>query len=547
MHRALRRLAVLVTAAGTATALAVVPGGTAYAGPDTANNNTSRKLTQAVSAEGIVEHLQAFQAIADANGNTRVSGSEGYDQSADYAERIFREAGYVVTRQDFTFNTFITTSPTVFRQVAPAPVRDLESVIMSYSGSGNTTAPASLPTGAPTGCVAADYAGLPAGTIVLVKRGGCTFATKATNAAAAGAAGVVIYNNAAGPLNGTLTDTFTGNISVVGVTQAVGKELVALVPSGLQLQLVTQTLRGPATTSNVLAETRGGNPDSVVMVGGHLDSVNAGPGINDNGSGSAAVLELAQQMAKTKTANKVRFAVWGAEESGLIGAKEYIASLSQAEQDRIALYLNFDMIASPNFVRFVYDGDDSARKGAGPGPAGSDVIEDLLVDFFAGQGLASEPTDFDGRSDYGPFIAAGIPSGGLFTGAEGVKTPAQAEIYGGVAGKAYDPCYHQACDSLRQDFGSDTAKATLYAALRAEYPLVGNVNMLALEQMSDAIAHATLTFALDTSSVNAVAGAPGKRTGQTKTGDAGGTGGASGGSGGSSGGLHDDEHELDAA
>ncbi len=546
MHRSLRRLAVLVTAAGTATALAVVPAGTAYAGPDNANNNTSRKLTQAVSAEGILEHLQALQAIADANGNTRVSGSEGYDQSADYAERIFREAGYDVTRQDFTFNTFITTSPTVFRQVAPAPARDLPSVIMSYSGSGNTTAPASLPTGAQTGCVAADFTGIPVGSIVLVSRGGCTFAAKATNAAAAGAAGVVIYNNAAGPLNGTLSESFTGNFSVVGVTQALGQELVALVPSGLQLQLVTETRRGPAVSSNVLAETKGGNPDNVVMVGGHLDSVNAGPGIQDNGSGSAAVLELAQQMAKTKTANKVRFAVWGAEESGLVGATHYVTTLSPAERDRIALYLNFDMIASPNFVRFVYDGDDSVGDG-NVGPAGSEVIEDVFTDYFAGRGLASDPTDFSGRSDYGPFIAAGIPSGGLFTGAEGLKTPAQAEIYGGVAGEAYDPCYHLACDSLRQDFGADTAQATLYAALRAEYPLVGNVNMLALEQMSDAVAHATLTFALDTSSVNAVAGAPGKRTGQTKTGDAGGTGGASGTSDGSGGGLHDDDHELDAA
>lgn len=243
----------------------------------------------------------------------------------------------------------------------------------------------------------------------------------------------------------------------------------------------------------------------------------------------------------------MRLALWGAEESGLVGARHYVTTLSQAERDRIALYLNFDMIASPNFVRFVYDGDDSVGDG-NVGPAGSDVIEDLFTDYFAGRGLASDPTDFSGRSDYGPFIAVGIPSGGLFTGAEGLKTPAQAEIYGGIAGEAYDPCYHQACDSLRQDFSADTEKAMLYDALRAEYPLVGNVNMLALEQMSDAMAHATLVYALDTSSVNSVAGAPGERKGQTKTGNAGGTGGASGTSDGSGGGLHDEhEHELDAA
>ncbi len=546
MHRSVRRLAVLLTAGATATALAVAPAGSAYAAPDNANNNTSRKLTQAVTAEGILEHLRALQAFADANGGTRVSGSAGYDRSADYAERVFREAGYVVTRQAFTFNTFITTAPTVFRQVAPAPARDLPSIIMSYSGSGNTTAAASLPTGSQLGCAASDFAGIPAGTIVLVSRGVCPFALKATNAAQAGAAGVVIYNHLDGPLNGTLSSTFTGNFSVVGVTKQVGQELVGLVGSGLRLQLATQTFRGQATSSNVLAETPGGNPDNVVMVGAHLDSVNAGPGIQDNGSGSGAVLELAQQMAKVKVANKVRFALWGAEESGLVGSRYYVANLSQAERARIALYLNFDMIASPNFVRFVYDGDDSVGDG-NVGPAGSAVIERLFTDYFAGRGLASDPTDFSGRSDYGPFIAAGIPSGGLFTGAEGIKTANQAAVYGGEAGAAYDPCYHQACDSLRQDFSNDPAKAALYNRLRGQYPLVGNVNMLALEQMSDAMAHATLIYALDTSSVNQVAGAPGNRKGQTKTGDDGSGSGGSGTPDGSGGGLHDEhDHEPDA-
>ena len=106
------------------------------------------------------------------------------------------------------------------------------------------------------------------------------------------------------------------------------------------------------------------------------------------------------------------------------------------------------MVGSPNYVRFVYDGDGS---GEGPaGPPGSAQIEQLFTSYFASQSLASEPTAFDGRSDYGPFIAVGIPAGGLFTGAEGVKTAAQAAVYGGTAGVAYDPCYHQACDDHQQ-------------------------------------------------------------------------------------------------
>jgi Zn-dependent M28 family amino/carboxypeptidase len=243
------------------------------------------------------------------------------------------------------------------------------------------------------------------------------------------------------------------------------------------MRVFANTLREIKTTFNVLAETSSGNDNNVVMVGGHLDSVSAGPGINDNGSGSAAILEVAEQMKNVKPNNTVRFAWWGAEESGLVGSDFYVNSLSQADRDRIALYLNFDMVGSPNYVRFVYDGSGDV----GPaGPAGSTAIEDLFNGFYASRGLAFEPTPFDGRSDYGPFIAEGvdIPAGGLFTGAEGMKTLAQRDIYGGIAGQQYDPCYHEACDTF------------------------SNNNNEVLDLNSDAIAFATLTYAMSTRSVN---------------------------------------------
>ena len=172
----------------------------------------------------------------------------------------------------------------------------------------------------------------------------------------------------------------------------------------------------------------------------------------------------------------MRFAWWGAEEFGLLGSKAYVADLSQAERDRIALNLNFDMIGSPNFVRFVYDGDNSAfpvGPGAADGPPGSGEIERVFHDYFAGVGLASAETPFSGRSDYGPFIAAGvdIPAGGLFTGAEGVKTAEEAAIFGGTAGAQYDPCYHLACDTF------------------------ANNSNAGLDEMADAAAHAMLHFA----------------------------------------------------
>ena len=228
----------------------------------------------------------------------------------------------------------------------------------------------------------------------------------------------------------------------------------------------------------MLGETPGGNPNNVVMVGAHLDSVDAGPGINDNGSGSAAILETALMMAKVTPWNKVRFAWWGAEEASLVGSTYYVNNLSPAERDKISLYLNFDMVGSPNHVFFIYDGDNSDGVGAGPGPEGSAQIEDTFEAFFASQGIPFKGTDFSGRSDYGPFIAVGIPSGGLFTGAEGVKTAEEAALWGGTAGQQYDPCYHLACDT--------------YA----------NNNDTALDVNSDAIATATLSYAMSTTLVN---------------------------------------------
>jgi len=443
-------------------------------------NNTFKKLLECVTVDGVRAHQAALQAIADANNGIRTSGTPGYDASVAYAEQVFRAAGYNVTVQSFQFQTFISLSPSVLEQVSPAPAGPLDNIIMAYSGSGDVTAAitalAAPPADATPGCEATDFAGFPAGNIALIRRGACTFALKATNAHNAGATGVVIYNNIAGPLNGTLSATFTLNIGVTGVTQALGQQLAAT--PGLVMRLKTDTFRGIATTYNVLAESTSGDPNNVVMAGAHLDSVNAGPGINDNGSGSAAILEVAEQMAKIKPRNKVRFALWGAEESGLVGSTYYVNSLSQAERDKIALYLNFDMVGSPNHVFFIYDGDDSDAVGAPAGPGGSAEIEKTFERYFNSVGLPFKGTDFSGRSDYGPFIAVGIPSGGLFTGAEGIKTADEVALWGGTAGQQYDPCYHLACDTYN------------------------NVNLFALDVNSDAIAYSVLQYAMNTEDVN---------------------------------------------
>ncbi|MCF6468848.1 M28 family peptidase [Nonomuraea sp. MG754425] len=241
--------------------------------------------------------------------------------------------------------------------------------------------------------------------------------------------------------------------------------------AGYTTTLQSFTYNG-ATGYNVIADWPGGDPDDVLMVGAHLDSVTAGPGINDNGSGSAAILETALEVSRQalQPTKHLRFAWWGAEELGLRGSQFYVSNLPAADRTRIKGYLNFDMVGSPNAGYFVYDGDNSDGTGAGPGPAGSAQIERTIQDYFTSIGVATRGTDFDGRSDYGPFIAVGIPAGGTFTGAEGVKTAAQATLWGGTSGQAFDVCYHRACDTT------------------------ANINDTALDRNADAIAYAVWTL-----------------------------------------------------
>jgi len=177
--------------------------------------------------------------------------------------------------------------------------------------------------------------------------------------------------------------------------------------------------------------------------------------------------------------NAVRFAFWGAEEEGLIGSTAYVGGLGEADREKISLYLNLDMVGSPNAGYLAYDGDNSDNEGAGPGPEGSATVERVLLEQLSSTGVAATGTDFDGRSDYGPFVAVGIPSGGLFTGAEEIKTPEQAQRWGGTAGQPFDPCYHQACDRI------DTIDRT------------------ALDRNTDAVAGSVGRFALSTEGVPA--------------------------------------------
>ncbi|MBT2506424.1 M28 family peptidase [Streptomyces sp. ISL-98] len=233
--------------------------------------------------------------------------------------------------------------------------------------------------------------------------------------------------------------------------------------AGFTTSVTTFTSSG-ATGYNLIADWPGGDPNQILMAGAHLDSVSSGPGINDNGSGSAAVLEtaLAVSRAQLKPTKHLRFGWWGAEELGLVGSKAYVNSLPTTERSKFSGYLNFDMIGSPNPGYFVYDDD----------PA----IEKTFKDYYAGLGVPTEiETEGDGRSDHANFKNVGIPVGGLFTGASRTKTSAQAQKWGGTAGTAFDRCYHSSCDTT------------------------ANINDTALDRNSDATAHAIWTLGTEPS------------------------------------------------
>jgi Zn-dependent M28 family amino/carboxypeptidase len=479
-----RAITALVGLSLTAVGLAVVSPVEAAPSPRCGGNPDSVSvLMECVTLDGVMEHQRKFQKIADKYGGTRASGTRGYDKSADYVDDRLSAAGYTVTRQEFSFHLYQEEGPSTLQQTAPGSATYVEGTDYTpttQSEPGDVTAPVTavdlmlgIGNTSTSGCQASDFAGFPAGNIALLQRGGCTFEQKGENAAAAGAVGIIFFNQGDADNAGrmgipavTLGDGYTGGIPAVNATYALGVEWANT--SGLTMRLFANVSRVLTTTENVIAESPGGDPSNVIMAGAHLDSVAEGPGINDNGSGSSALIEVAEQMAKLRLPNKVRFAWWGAEEASLVGSNYYVAQLTPAQRATIEMYLNFDMIGSPNYGLFILDG--SGDLGT-TGPPGSDDIEALFERFYDGRGEISAPRTFDGRSDYQAFINNNIPAGGLFTGAEQIKTAEQVTWWGGTAGEQFDPCYHAECDTI------------------------DNLSPYALHLNSDAVAYAVYLYA----------------------------------------------------
>ena len=441
-----------------------------------------RLAPQASAAdEGAFAHVRALQAIAAENGGNRAAGTPGYDRSADYVAGRLRDAGYDVRFEEFTFPFFEERSPPRLLwgpARTPAPGGELRT--LHNSGAGDVTArlhavdlgladadSSAVPPASTSACEASDFDGFERGAIALVRRGACTFGAKAQLAAAAGAVGVVVMNEG----TSGRTDAVPGRldaspIPVVGVSFALGRRLAAEARDGAgSIRLVVDAASGTRATRNVVAELGGSGPGETIVVGAHLDSVPEGPGMNDNASGSAAVLEAALTLARSATwpTRRVRFAFWGAEEVGLVGSRHHVDGLLEEQRREIKLYVNLDMVGSPNFGRFVL--------GAGGNDDGlAAVAGRAMVDAFLARGLPVEQSSGAGPRGYGSddasFTRRGIPTIGLHTGAGERKPDDKAVLFGGAAGQAYDPCYHRTCDTA------------------------GNIDREVLEQMTEALSRA---------------------------------------------------------
>ncbi len=435
-------------------------------------------VTAAASQTDPFRHVQALQSIAAASGGNRAAGTSGYDRSAEYVADQLRAAGYTVRFEEFTFPFFDERSPPVLvsepGEPEPfTPSREALRTLMN-SGSGDVTAPVQAVDlgldGEPlqtstSGCEGDDFAGFTRGHIALVRRGTCPFQTKVEQAQAAGAAGLIIMNQGTGDQTGVFGGRLTtqASIPVLGVTTEVGRKLAeaARDPSRSQVRLKIEAETGTRSTRNVLAE-RGGTSGSFIVVGAHLDSVTEGPGMNDNASGSAAILEAALRLAKEPAAGTpIRFAFWGAEERGLVGSRHHVDALPEEERRRIRFYINLDMVGSVNFGRFIQlSQTERTAETAG--------IIQAFTDHFETRKLPVEERARNQRgfgSDDAAFAAKNIPTLGLFTGAGNPTSDEHAARFGGQAGQPYDPCYHKACDAAE------------------------NVDRAVLGQMTDALTH----------------------------------------------------------
>ncbi len=369
----------------------------------------------------VLRHLSALQRIADRNGSNRAAGTPGYAESVGYVARTLRDAGWTARIERFRFPWWSERASDL-RVTGGAALRhgrDFRPLI--YSGAGQADGPLRA---VGNGCTGEELAGVGPGDVALARPAGCLFRVKAANAERAGAAALLIGDPARSAGASTATLVAPGaRLPVVIVRRAVADRL----QDGARARLRVETDGGSRTGLNVVAHSAGSGP-RVVMAGAHLDSVPAGPGMSDNGSGVAALLAVAENTGPRASGAPLRLGFWGSEEFGLYGSRRYVGSLDREQVRRIAAYVNLDMVGSPNPVRAVYGASQSRPRAR----AAARRIARLL------RARVRPAESTGGASDHVPFADAGVPVGGVFTGAS----------RRGPGGRPRDGCYHLACDRL---------------------------------------------------------------------------------------------------
>ncbi|KAF2810460.1 Zn-dependent exopeptidase [Mytilinidion resinicola] len=432
---------------------------------------SSEAIQADISSKALLKRAKELFKIAELgideyNHPTRVIGSKGHLATLDYIYSTLASLGsyYTLTNQTFPAvvgNTFEyrlvlgATSPNSTQAMSlTPPTADKEPVFGPLVLIAND------------GCDASDYPANTTNAIALIQRGTCPFGTKSALAGKAGALAAVVYNTAEGSLSGTLGTPSKHHVATFGISRADALPYMSslqngtVIDSSAYIDAIVQRI----ATTNIIAQTTAGDAANCVMLGGHSDSVAEGPGINDDGTGTLTLLEIAAQLAKYDVRNCVRFAWWAGEEEGLLGSDYYVSQLSARENLKIRLFMDYDMLASPNFAYQVYNATNARN------PAGSEQLRDLYVEWYAAQGLNYTFIAFDGRSDYDGFIRNGIPGGGIATGAEGVKTAEEKDMFGGSEGEWFDPCYHQLCDGVENcNLGAWEVNARLVAHSVATY------------------------------------------------------------------------------
>jgi Zn-dependent M28 family amino/carboxypeptidase len=422
-------------------------------GPSAAAPDLGRGLAGKVTADRMFAHLRALQDIANANRGNRAEGTPGFDASVEYVAKALRSRGFdVATPQFDRLYAASPGKPTL--TIAGRNYQVDQASLLVRTPPGGLTGPPIRPT-QPAGCTASDYPSvIPKGAIAVVDDSRCSVVDKQNSAVAKGAAALIVLSQPTG--EGAPPTLFSpryyNQLNVpVAVVGGYGASALARATAPVRLVLDAENIK--ITSRNVLAQTKTGSPHEVVMVGAHLDSPRGGPGINDNGSGVAAVLETALQLGPLPPVNNaVRFVFWGADEDGFNGVMDYVFGLDRDQLNDIALYLDFTVLGSPNAGFFTDDGDQSGPPGLGVAsgdvPEGSAGIERTLSGYLNLAGRRPADMPLGTRTDYHPFMVAGVPIGGITAGASQTKTTVQARLWGGQPGVLFDPNYQSARDTV---------------------------------------------------------------------------------------------------